>query len=321
MLNNLTKKNSIVDFIKIAMDNWNRASVMQGAAEMAYFLLLSLIPILLVVANIIPLLPFETAEVLALMEQTIPPDINEFLMPVVVGYLESAGGGGAISIGLLAAIWSASKVFSTLRRVLDEVYGTTVQKNFIIARLLSLAVMIAILLVVASAVFIFVFGEQIFALFDEIFGVPFPFGEIILSLRWIALPLILLVVGLIIYDLVPNHHLKWTYALPGAIFMTIGLFLMTQFFSLITMFMGGDAVANQTLGGFIVLMLFLYISNTIILLGALVNSIYFELKNGLSVYDYEKQLQREEEIEESDWTGYPNEEEEILLKRKIYKIN
>ena len=321
MVKELKKKNSFVDFIKIAMDNWNRASVMQGAAEMAYFLLLSLIPILLVVANIIPLLPFETGEVFALMEQAFPPDINDFLMPIVEGYLESAGGGGAISLGLLAAIWSASKVFSTLRRVLDEVYGTTVQKNFVVARLLSLAIMIAILLVVASAVFVFVFGEQIFALFDQVFGVPFPFGEIILSLRWIVLPVILLAVGIIIYDIVPNHHIKWTYSIPGAIFMTLGLFLMTQFFSLITMFMGGDAVANQTLGGFIVLMLFLYISNTIILLGALVNSIYFELREGQSVYDYEKEIQKEEEIEESEWNGYPDEENEVILRRKIYIIN
>lgn len=319
MVKELKKKHSFVDFIKIAIDNWNRASVMQGAAEMAYFLLLSLVPILLVVANIIPLLPFETAEVFSLMEQAFPQDINQFLMPIVEGYLESAGGGGAISLGLLAAIWSASKVFSTLRRVLDEVYGTADQKNFIIARLLSLAVMIAIVLVVASAVFVFVFGEQIFALFDQIFGVPFPFGEIILSLRWVVLPIILLAVGLIIYDLVPNHHIKWTYALPGAIFMTIGLFLMTQFFSLITMFMGGDAVANQTIGGFIVLMLFLYISNTIILLGALVNSIYFELKEGQSVFDYEKELHKKEKLEESEWNGYPDEADEVILKRKIYK--
>ncbi len=317
---NLTKKNNIVDVVKVIMKNWNRASVMQGAAEMAYFLLLSLIPILLVIANVIPLLPFETSEVLALMEQAIPADVNEFLIPIVTGYLESAGGGGAISIGLLAAIWSASKVFSTLRRVLDEVYGTTAKQNFIIARLLSLLVMISILLVVAATFFVFVFGEEILNLFTDILGFEVPFARELLGLRWIALPLILLAVGLIIYDMVPNHHLKLTYAIPGTIFMTLGLFLMTQFFSLIASLMGGDAVANQTLGGFIVLMLFLYISNIIILLGALVNAIYFELKNGESVHMHEQELQEEEELEESDWTGYPDEEKEVLLKRKITKI-
>ncbi len=318
---NLTKKNSFIDVVKIIMDNWNRASVMQGAAEMAYFLLLSLIPILLVVANIIPLLPFETGEVLALMEQSIPADVNEFLMPIVTGYLDSAGGGGAISFGLLAAIWSASKVFNTLRRVLDEVYGTRDDQNFIIARILSLLVMVAILLVVASTVFAFVFGEQILTFIYEFTGIEFPFAEILLNLRWIVLPVILLAVGMIVYDLVPNHHLKWKYSIPGAIFMTIGLFLMTQFFSLIAELMGGDAVANQTLGGFIVLMLFLYISNIILLLGALINAVYFEIKNGLSVYEYETKLQKKEEVEKSDWSGYPDEEDEVILKRKITKIS
>lgn len=317
---NLTKKYNVVDVIKISINNWTRASVMQGAAEMAYFLLLSLVPILLVLANIIPLLPIETAEVLMIMEQTFPADINDILMPIVTGYLESASG-GAISIGLLASIWSASNVFSTMRRVLDEVYGAADQKNFIIARLLSLAVMLVILLVVGVAVFIFVFGEQIFNFVYDVFGFEIPFAEIILNLRWIVLPLILFFVGLVIYDLVPNHHLKWTYAIPGAIFMTVGLVLISQFFSFITQFMGGDAVANQTIGGFIVLMLFLYISNIVILTGALLNTLIFELKNGVSVHEYETKLQKEEEMEDSDWTGYPDEEDSVLLKRKLYKIN
>lgn len=317
---NYTKKYNFIDAIKIVIDNWNRASVMQGAAEMAYYLLLSLVPILLVIANVIPLLPIDPAEVLGLIEQAFPADISELLMPIVRGYLES-GSGGAISIGLLASIWSASKVFSTMRRVLDEVYGASAQKNFVIARLLSLAVMLVILLGVGFAVFIFVFGEQIFSFINEIFGIQLPFVQEVLQLRWIALPLILFAVGLIIYDLVPNHHLNWKNAIPGAIFMTIGLALLSQTFSLVTQFMGGDAATNQTIGGFIVLMLFLYISNVIILFGALVNTLYFELKNGQSVYEYETKLQLEEELEESDWKGYPNENESVVLKRKLYKTN
>lgn len=314
-----TKKYNFIDALKIIMDNWTRASVMQGAAEMAYYLLLSLVPILLVIANIIPLLPIDTAEVLTIIEQAFPGDISEILVPIVTGYLESSSG-GAISIGLLASIWSASNVFSTLRRVLDEVYGAADAKNFIIARVLSLAVMLVILAVVGVAVFVFVFGEQIFTFVNEIFGVQIPFVQEILQLRWIALPLILFTVGLIIYDLVPNHHLKLKYAVPGAIFMTIGLALLSQSFSLITQFMGGDAAANQTIGGFIILMLFLYVASAIILIGALVNTLTFELMNGQSVHSYETKLQEKEELEDSEWTGYPNEDQTVVLKRKLTKV-
>lgn len=319
MENSESKKYSLIDAIKIIINNWTRASIMQGAAEMAYYLLLSLVPILLVAANIIPLLPIDTNQVLALLEQAFPADIAQIIMPIVNDYL-SSGSGGAISLGLLASIWSASNVFSTMRRVLDEVYGAKAKNNFLIARMLSLVVMIAILGIVGAAVFVFVFGEQILNLITSFLGIDFPFIQQLLQLRWVALPLILFGVGIIIYDLVPNHHLSVKYAIPGTIFMLLGLLLLSQFFSLATQFMGGEAVANQTIGGFIVLMLFLYLANVVILFGALLNTLTFEIKTGQSVLEYESKLAKKEELEESNYKGYPDETETVLLKRKLHKI-
>lgn len=314
------KKYSLIDAVKIVIENWTRASIMQGAAEMAYYLLLSLVPILLVVANIIPLLPFDTAEILNLLQETFPKDIAQIIMPIVTDYLNS-GSGGAISFGLLAAIWSASKVFTTLRRVLDEVYGAKEAKNFVVARLLSLVVMIAVLGIVAAALFVFVFGEQILGIIQGFLQIELPLVQQILQLRWIALPLILFAVGLIIYDMVPNHHLPIRDAIPGSIFFTVGLFLVSQSFSLITRFMGGNAIANQTIGGFIALMLFLYFANVVILFGALLNTLIFEIKNGQSVLDYESERAEKEELKELGWQGYPDEDKTVLLKRKLYKVS
>ncbi len=315
-----TRKYSLIDAVKIIIHNWTRASIMQGAAEMAYYLLLSLVPILLVVANIIPLLPFNTAEILNLLQETFPEDITQIIMPIVTDYLNS-GSGGAISIGLLASIWSASNVFSTLRRVLDEVYGSKQAKNFVISRLLSVLIMFSILGIVTVAVFVFVFGEQILGIIQGFLQIELPFVQQILQLRWIILPLILFAVGLIIYDLVPNHHLSIRDAIPGAVFFTVGLFLVTQSFSLITRFMGGNAIANQTIGGFIALMLFLYFANVVILFGALLNTLIYEIKNGQSVLDYESERAEKEKLKESGWHGYPDEDKTVLLKRKLYKVS
>ncbi len=314
------RSGDLVEAIQIIMENWQRAAVMQGAAEMAYFVLLSLIPILLVIANVIPLLPFNPSEMVSIIETSFPEDIGRMLVPIVEDYMSSTSG-GAISIGLLASIWSASNVFSTLRRVLDDVYGAKVKSNFIIARILSLVIMVAILFLVATAVFIFVFGEQILNFVQDFFEVDIPFIQEFLLARWITLPVILFIVTFIVYQFVPNHHLKMKYAIPGAVFATIGLLLLSEFFSLITQVMGGDAIANQTLGGFIVLMLFLYLSNVILLFGALVNTLTFELINRISVPDFEMAIQEQDENKNSDWHGYPNEKDTKILKRKIYKIN
>src|SRR5699024_6278058 len=207
------KSGSIVHAIKIIMENWKRANVMQGAAAMAYYLLLSLIPLLLVLATM--------------------------LVPVVEDYLASASG-GAISIGLLASIWSASNVFSTLRRVLDKVYGVELKNNFIIARVLSLVIMIAILLLVGSALFVFVFGEQILDFVRDYFEIEIPILQGFLHVRWITLPLILIIVTFIIYQFLPNHHLKLKYSIPGAILASVGLVILSQTFTIISRLMGGD---------------------------------------------------------------------------------
>lgn len=316
----IPKKDKLLRLINIFMPNWERASVTQGAAEMAYFMLLSLLPILLVVANIIPLLPMETAEVLSFAQNIVPADIYGIIEPTLVGYLES-GSGGAISIGVIAAIWSASKIVSSLRKVLDEVYGTVAKQNFIVDRILSMLVMLGIIIVIGVAFFIVVFGEQILGIVEGILGMSIPLVQQLLTFSWIPLGVLLLLVFMIIYHFVPSHHLKFKYSLPGAIFSTVVLVILSQFFSLVISLMGGDAVANATFGSFIALMLFLYISNMIILLGALVNVIVFEWKNYESVHEYEVEYERLERLEDSRWTGYPDESETTILRSKLYKVS
>lgn len=318
MENEQTKKLSLVNISKVVLENWQRTTITQDAAAMTYYLLLSLAPILLVFANIIPLLPFSSQQAISFIESTFPADITQILVPIVREYLQS-GSGGAISIGLLASIWSASKVFSTLRKVLDQMYGATEKKNFVIARLLSFLVMLIILIIVGASVFAFVFGEQILTFIRSFFEIEISFFETFLVLRWAVFPIILVLVLLVIYDLVPNHHLKINYALPGTIFVTISLIILSQSFSLLTRYIGGDAIANQTIGGFVALMLFLFIGNLLILFGALINAVYYEVKNGESVTDYEVRLRQIEEMEESNWGGYPDEQHQVVLKRKLYK--
>lgn len=316
----IPNKDKLVRFIQIAKSNWERATVTQSAAEMAYFLLLSLFPILLVVANIIPLLPFNPEEVLGLVADFVPADIYSFIEPIIESYLTS-GSSGAISIGLIAALWSASKVITTLRRVLDDVYGSVQKNNFIVGRILSLATMIGILVVIGLALFVFIFGEQIIFLAEDLVGINIPFIQEFLLLRWVVLIAILFLVFLIVYRFVPNHSLTLNYSYQGAIFSTVGWLLLTQGFSIYVDLAGGDAVANATFGAFIVLMLFLYLSSMIILLGALLNAMIFEWQNYQSVPEYETKKRIEKEREESRWTGYPDEFETKILKRKLYKVN
>jgi yihY family protein len=313
-------KEKISRLIDVIMPNLTRASVGPDAAQLAYFILLSIIPMILILTNVVLLLPLETAEVLDIVRDLMPADVFQVIEPTLESNLES-GSGGAISIGVLAAFWSAGKVVSALRKSLDEIYGAMEKANFLVDRVLSVLVMFAIILLGSLGLFTFMFGEHILLFIQSIIGTRLPFIDLFLVLRWIVVAVLLPIVFIVVYHFVPNHHIKLKYAWPGAIFSSIGIIILSEFFTLYISLAGGDAVANATFGAFIALMIFLYFLNMIILFGGVLNAIVYEWQTYQSVAEFEREYNRQQEVENSDWPGYPQEWETTILRRKLYKAS
>ena len=244
-------KDKFKSLIEVVKPNWARAEVSSNAAELAYFTLLSLFPILLVVANIIPLFPINAADILPMLETAVPPDIYTVLAPVLENYLSSSSG-GAISIGLITSLWSASKAFNALQNVLNDVYGVEKRNNFIIVRLVSFLVQLAIVAIVGALIFIFVFGEQILLFIQDFIGIDLSLVLQVFGYKWLVLLVVLILVITMVYFLVPNHRLHIKYALPGAIFATVGWLSLSKAFTLYVKYAGGEAAASATFGVFIV---------------------------------------------------------------------
>lgn len=313
-----SSKKKIPNLIEILKENWERADVSSRAAELAYFVLFSLFPILIVVANVIPLLVIDVDEVLEYIQMAVPPNIYDILSPILVDFVGSSSG-GVISIGLITAVWSASKAFNSLQDVINEVYGTEKRKNFILVRVASFLTQLAIVSVVGVLVFAVVFGEQILRFIQNTFAVDLSVILDLFSLSWLLMLIVLFLVFSLIYLLVPNHHVHIKYGIPGAVFASIGFIVLSQGFSLYVRFAGGDASANGTIGVVIVLMLWLYLTAMIVLLGAFVNVVYFEFKTGQSIYAFEKEKEAEEKAEDIDHPIYPYERID-RQRRKLIKV-
>ena len=204
-------KDKLKSILEVAKPNWERAEVSSNAAELAYFTLLSLFPVLLVVANVIPLFPIKASDVLPILETGVPPDIYNILAPILENYLSSSSG-GAISIGLITSLWAASKAFNALQNVLNSVYGVKARENFIIVRLVSFLVQLAIVAIVGALIFIFVFGEQILLFVQDFLGIDLGIILQVFGYRWLVLLVVLILVLTMVYFLVPNNRLKIKYA-------------------------------------------------------------------------------------------------------------
>lgn len=315
-----TTQDKIVRFIRIIMNSWSQAEITFNGAEMAFFALLSIVPILLIITNLIPLLPIDVQSLLDYIELMLPMNIYEIVEPMFTSYMTSSSE-GAISISMLTTIWSASSLVNVTRIVLNRVYDVEgVDEKGFVGRILAAGFMLISLVGMMVVLFSFIFGERIIAWLQDLLSINFGILNIFITWRAPVFILILFVLFLLIYRFIPDHHLGFRASIPGAIFSTVGLGLLSEFFTFYTQASNNIAFSNATIGAFIVFMLYLYLNSIVILLGGLVNSVTFEWFQKKSVRETMlEQIEKQGKLAQINSSPLP-EEEDVVLHRRIYKV-
>lgn len=303
------KKAKLLKVFELAKENWTNANISSQAAQLAYYVLLSLFPVLLVAGNLIPFLPIDADQLYPYLQSSIPADIYKLLKPILDTILHSSSG-TAISFGVITAIWSLSSGFNALQQVLNVVYGAKMRKNFIIARIFSFFIALVMIAVLGAVILVFVFGEQVVSLLQEKLHLNMAFFAEFTSIKWGVTIFVLLVIFIMLYWLVPNVHWGFKYTLPGAVFATIGWLISSQAFSLYVRFEGGKSIGTGTLSIFIVLMLWLYLIATILLLGGFFNVL---------VYHYHKEIHQPKKREAEKETRKTGKKQRRQLRKNSNK--
>ncbi|MBC1937665.1 YihY/virulence factor BrkB family protein [Listeria grandensis] len=257
---------------ELAKTNWKSARITSHAAQLTFYILLSILPMLLVFGNLIPLLPIPKEDIYATLQTFMPPEVYDILHPIIESMLTNASG-TAISLGLITAIWSASRCFSALQEVLNIVYQAPDRKNFIVTRVMSFLMMLVIIVVLGAVVFVFAFGEQIVTFLQDQFDLKLDALADLGVAKWFITPIFLFILFLIIYWLVPNVKWKIRKSVIGALFATIGWLVATELLSAYVSFQGDKILGFGSLSIMIVIMLWLYFVSIILLLGAFINVI------------------------------------------------
>ena len=248
----------------------------RGAA-IAFYTVTSIAPILLIVVAVAGLVFGReaaqgaiTAQLGGLMGQ----QTADVLQSAVAGAGEKASGVLATIIGIATLVATASGVFGEMQSALNAIWkakpeGTTVSR-LIRARAASLGLVAALgfLLIVSLVV------SAGLTAFGNYLESVLPFGKVILSaLNAVVSVALISVLFAAIYKVLPDRHLEWGDVIVGAVVTAI---LFTIGKSLIGWYIGSSAVASTygAAGGLIVLLLWVYYSAQIFLLGAEFTKVY-----------------------------------------------
>jgi membrane protein len=248
----------------------------RGAA-IAFYTVTSIAPVLLIVIAIAGVAFGRDAAQNAITEQLsglMGQQTAEVLQTAVASAANKSSGVMATIIGIITLMVTASGVFGEMQTALNVIWkakpkGTTVSR-LIRARAASLGLVAALgfLLMVSLVV------STMLTAFGNYLDSVLPFGKVILNVLNVVVSLVLIsFLFAAIYKVLPDRDLKWGDVVVGAI-VTAVLFTIGK--SLISWYIGSSAVTSSfgAAGALIVLLLWVYYSAQIFLLGAEFTKVY-----------------------------------------------
>ena len=245
------------------------------SAQLAYFFLLSLFPLLILIFSLLPYLPIPYPDILGSIREFAPPQTMD-LIEKNVNHVMNNRNGGLLSIGVIGTIWSASNGIHALVRAFNMAYNVKESRSFIVSRGMAILLTIGMIFVFIVAVLLPIFGREIGIFLFSYLGFKMEFLRIWEMLRLVVSALILFLIFTGLYWIAPNVKLRCRSAFPGAGFATIGWILSSYALSFYVSKFNNFSLTYGSIGAIIVLLIWLYISGFIIILGGEINAFYTE---------------------------------------------
>jgi len=264
---------TIKGFVQDMMYRIRTVDMVGMAAQLAFFFLLSFFPLVIFLVTLLPYLNLKQEQIFEFLKGITPPDVY-ILVEDILREVLSNYNGGLLSIGILGTIWSASRGVNALTRTLNRAYDVE-SKSGVKNRLWSLLFTIALVGAVIIALIFPVFGQQIGNLLFSYIGLEGTSVETFWTFILWSTPLLLIFSVLwIMYWVIPNisHRLKYIKVTPGAVIATLGWLILTYGFSFYIQNFGNFGMTYGSIGGVIILMLWLYFLGMVIIFGGLVNA-------------------------------------------------
>lgn len=255
--------------VKKQMDRIAGHHVGAYASQSAFFLVLSLIPIILLFMTLIQYTPLTKAELIEAVYEFFPKTIRGTIVVIVNQvYAQSLS---IIPVTALVAFWSAGRGVLAITNGLNAIHDEVETRNYIFLRIRAAFYTILIILAMVIALVVLGFGNSISFLVTEYIPGFQKVTDFIIEIRAVASLAIFVIFTALLYKYLPNHKARLKYQLPGALFTSFGWMLASFVFSVYLDIFKGFSTMYGSLTTIVLIMLWLYFCMYILLLGGEIN--------------------------------------------------
>jgi membrane protein len=249
-------------------------AITDTAAQLSYYFLFALFPFLFFLTTLAAYLPLNSA-VDALMDRLHLVMPTEALM-VVEGHTEKLlhePRPKLLTIGLGVTLWSASRGVDALRKGLNLAYDVTESRAIWVTQPLAMGMTLAGALLILVAFAGFILGGNVGEAVAARVGIDQLFATVWSWLRWPFTAMVVMLAVALSYYVLPDVEQKFRYITPGSITAT-GLWLASTWgFTQYVEHFGAFGVTYGSIGSVVVLLVWLYLTGLVFLLGGEVNAV------------------------------------------------
>lgn len=263
-------------FIYILIKKLDDDEIVALSAQLSYSFVLAFFPFFIFLMTVIGFLRLDSQQVLIFLEALLPDEVY-FLIQNIVKFVIDSREGSLLSLSLFLSIWSSSAGFRGVMRGLNKAYNVIDTRNYIIKIILSIVYTIGLVFLIILMLILVVFGGVIGDVFVKFF-VDYVDVNIVLNswyvIRYSFVIILMVVVFAIIYYYVPVvKNKKLSKVIPGAIFTTFSWIGISMGFTYYVNNLSNYSALYGSIGAVIVLMIWLFLTSMMILLGGEINAI------------------------------------------------
>ena len=248
--------------------------VLGQAAQLAFYFLFALFPMLIFLAALVGYLPIPHLldRLMDYLSQVLPT-IAIVLVRQTLLEITRMQRSGLLSFGLIVTVWAASSGLHALIYSLNVAYGVKITRPWWRDRLVAIGLTFGFSILIIVALALVFFGGNLGTFLADYYQMGTMFRTGWALLQWPTLVLFVLLGLELLYFTAPNRPMRWRLMTPGAVFALLAWLLISYSFKWYVTRIANYTLTYGSLGSVIVLMLWLYLTSIAILIGGEINGL------------------------------------------------
>jgi len=265
------------NLVRLTLRMFSENQLSARCAQFAFYSMLAMMPLLIIIVAGVGLMPLEgvLGSFLRVLDRSLPPTAYA-LVESQIADVQHRSSTTYLLGSLLVFAFAGSRLFLTMGEGLNVAFGLPPQHRRARAYGLSLLMTLGMVLLMMIALALLVIVPMILSWSMEYVDVPFLESYLFHFVRWAVVTLSLLILTSAIYCFVPATRIPWQWLTPGNVFAVAGWMVASQGFR---WYVENIAVYNQTygtLGGVIVMLLWLYLTGALLFVGGQINGAIYQ---------------------------------------------